>query len=232
MRIVEENEMYLVIDEGLWFEELLYPSSIQSDRVVRVVSLSKKYGLPGCKLGFMVAGEGFINNFYDYASTNYGGPLSVFFLLAEFIYQFEYILYSGTPLQDGLQVLSEQYDTSIIKLEHLYFDFIRSIQNNERKLSANRESLATWVHKHPKLIDKAFDFGGVNVFIKLRKNLKAYGLFLDLIQYSGVSILPSSCLGDETDSMIRITLLEKNTSFKKGLSSLKHLLRSYEAYDV
>lgn len=223
----EKKDIYLVIDEGLWFERLNYPLSIANDRVIRIVSLSKKYSLAGCKLGFMIAGANFITKFYDYASTNYGGPLSAFFLLAEFIYQFEYIHYSKINRKMGLEILGQEYEISMEKLESLYDDFEKTLDRNYRKFKRNQKIFRDWAKKNQHLIDKIFDFGGINIFVKFKNLQRAYDLFLQLIQ-DKVSIMPSSCLGDENDSLIRITLLEQKKSLYNGLKRIKENLQKYE----
>ncbi|MBU4338952.1 pyridoxal phosphate-dependent aminotransferase [Patescibacteria group bacterium] len=217
-----KNDLFLVIDEGLWFEPLNYPVSINDKRIIRVISLSKKYGLAGCKLGFMIGEPDFIKEFYDYASTNYGGPLSVFFLLAEFIYQFEYAYYSQNK-DSALKILATEYDISAERLNTLFDDFIKTIQKNRKKVDANQKILNEWIQKNNILIEKTFNFGGINVFIKFKNTIKAYDLFNKFIEKK-VSVMPSSCLGDENDSMIRITLLEKSNILRRGLKIIENNL--------
>lgn len=228
LKIIDENKIYLVIDEGAWFEPLNYGKDINNERVIRIVSLSKKYGVPGCKLGFMVSSNKFIHHFYDCASTNYGGPLSVFFLLCEFIYQFEFIHYSGVSLENGLKSLYSNYGIPLAKLEYLYKDFENTLERNRRKLSNNRKTLKKWAEKNSSIINQVYDFGGINVFIKLKSNTKAYPIFLKAITEEKLSIMPSSCLGDENDSMFRITLLEKTNNLKVGLDKLTKVIKYYD----
>lgn len=217
-----EEDLFLVIDEGLWFDRLDYPVSIAHERVIRIVSLSKKYGLAGCKLGFMIAEVNFIRRFYDYASTNYGGPLSVFFLLAEFIYQFEYVYYSQKSEAD-LQIITDEYGIPKEKLKVLYDDFVKILTRNKQKLETNQKIIRSWIKRNQHLIEKVFDFGGINVFIKFKNASTAYDLFEQLMK-NKVSVMPSSCLGDENDSMVRITLLEQSKLLRHGLSVIENNL--------
>ena len=57
--------------------------------VIRVASLSKTHSVPGMKLGWIVAHPDFIRGYYEYASTTYGGPPSLFYLLIEMAARFE-----------------------------------------------------------------------------------------------------------------------------------------------
>lgn len=228
LKIIDENKIYLVIDEGSWFEPLNYGMDINNERVIRTVSLSKKYGVPGCKLGFMISSNKFIHHFYDCASTNYGGPLSVFFLLCEFIYQFEFMHYSRVSLEKGLESLYRNYGIPLTKLEYLYKDFENTLEKNRRKLSNNRKTLNKWAEKNSSIIDQVYDFGGINVFIKLKSNARVYPIFIKAITEEKLSIMPSSCLGDENDSMFRITLLEKSNNLKIGLDKLTKVIKHYD----
>lgn len=228
LKITKNKNMYLVIDEGMWFKPLNYGNNINDEHVIRIVSLSKKYGIPGCKLGFMISSNKFIHHFYDCASTNYGGPLSIFFLLSEFIYQFEFITNSGIDLDKGLQPLYDNYKIPVSKLKYLYDNFKKTLEKNKKKLSSNRQILDKWVKSNSSFVDKIYDFGGINVFIKLKTKAKAYDIFLKSIAEEKISIMPSSCLGDKKDSMFRITLLEKPNNLKKGLTGLAKIIKNYE----
>lgn len=220
--VKNKSSLFLVIDEGLWFEPLDYPVSIRHERIIRVVSLSKKYGLAGCKLGFMIGGSDFIQEFYDYASTNYGGPLSAFFLISEFIYQFEYASHSQRGIT-ALKILEQEYGIKMEKLAVLYDDFVKKVKGNKQKFSTNQKIFNEWVEKNNYLLKKVFNFDGINVFVKFKNTTKAYDLFEQLIK-SKVSVMPSSCLGDESDGMVRITLLEQSKLLRQALKAIKNNL--------
>lgn len=222
---ITRKGLYLVIDEGLWFSSLAYPETINNDRVIRMVSLSKKLGIPGCKLGYMVAGEKFISAFYDMASTNYGGPLSVFFLLAEFIYQFEYISSSQSSVKAGIKVLRDNYGISESTLLNLYENFVLTNRNNLKRLEKNHKVFSEWLDVNKVFFREVYDFGGLNVFLEPKTNKNAYEIFLRLIKSQAVSLMPSSCFGDVSDTMLRITLLEKTDDLKLGLKRIHKVIR-------
>lgn len=227
LKITVPKKIWLVIDEGMRYGLLDYPKGINNENTVRTVSLSKKYGAPGCKLGYLVAGKKFIKKFYEQASTNYGGPLSIFFLLCEFIYQFEYIFHSGTRTSIALNSIHKRYNIPKSTIRYLYDDFVECLDENNQKILTNRNIFLTWAHKNRDFIDNFYDFGGINVFIKFKYNKKAYDIFLDIIKH-GVSLIPSSCLGDTHDEMMRMTLLENSADFKKGLKTISVFFRDYE----
>lgn len=224
LKLIEENNTYLVIDEGIWFDILPYPKSINSPLVIRIVSLSKKYSIPGCKIGYMLADSKFISQYYDYASMHYGGPLSIFFLLSEFIYQFEYINESKIEITKGLEVLNQRYNIPISTLIDLYDDFIEKQRLNKIKFDINLDILSNWLLKNKHIIKNYYKFQGINIFIKPNTQNKSYSIFLNLLTKYKVSVMPSICLGDESDSLIRLTFLEFTNDLKKGLSFLEEEL--------
>ncbi|MBP6858848.1 MAG: aminotransferase class I/II-fold pyridoxal phosphate-dependent enzyme [Candidatus Pacebacteria bacterium] len=221
LRIIKNNNIYLVIDEGIWFDILPYPKTINNPLVIRIVSLSKKYSIPGCKIGYMLADNKFISQYYDYASMRYGGPLSVFFLLSEFIYQFEYISGSKNDYIKGLEVLNQRYDIPMKILVNLYEDFVEKQRLNKLKFETNIKVLSNWLLKNKHLIKNYYKFQGINVFIKPNTPKKSYSIFLNLLRKYKVSVMPSLCLGDESDSLLRLTFLEFTKDLKKGLSFLE-----------
>lgn len=217
----------LVIDEGLASTPLPYPDTINQEHVIRMVSLSKKYGVPGMKLGFLLAGKAFMRRFYDYASTNYGGPLSVFFLLSEFLYRFEQALHSPKARTTALSVLCIRYRLSKAAVLSLYNDFVRTLSKNERRLARNRSLLKAWLAHNRLFVEHVHQFGGINVLVQPRIPGKCHSFFLKALRHERVSVMPSVCLGDEGDRMFRITLLEPTERFKEGLSRLSRSLRLF-----
>jgi len=64
-------------------------------RVVRISSLSKSFSVPGLKVGWLLGSENFIAEFYEYASTTYGGPPSFFYTLVEATARLERYMLQG-----------------------------------------------------------------------------------------------------------------------------------------
>ena len=57
--------------------------------VVRMSSLSKTWSTPGLKVGWFMADQAFIDEYYEYASTSFGGPPSFFYTLVEVLARME-----------------------------------------------------------------------------------------------------------------------------------------------
>lgn len=217
--LAELWDAYLVIDEALWFDVLQYPAEIDSRCVIRVCTLSKKYGIPGCKIGFLVGDEHFVHLYYETASSSYGGPVSIFFMLAEFVFTFEWAMHQVSP-RDALKELTLHYTIPTSEMNELFDDFKTALAQNKSHFERNVAHLKFWLHANTDLFEDVQYYGGINCFIKPRTRVRAYDIFLGLITRRKTSILPSACLGDSTDSYMRITLLESEKEFLSGLGAI------------
>lgn len=228
LQIVKKRDLFLVIDEGLAFEPLQYPENINDENVLRIVSISKKYGVPGMKLGFMLGGKKFMNEFYDYASTNYGGPLSAFFLLSEFLYEFEHAYMIKDQLPHTLKRIQERYNIPALKIRSLYDDFAKTLEKNIININHNIFIFESWSNKYASFFEKKYVYGGINIFLRPKIGLHScYQFFIHAVTKHCVSVMPGKCLGDTTDSLIRVTLLEPTSVFKEGLERLGAAFESF-----
>ncbi len=229
LSICKNFDIFLVIDEGLGFSPTLYPHSINTEKVVRIVSLSKKYGIPGMKLGFLLAGQQFMSDFYESASSNYGGPLSFFFLLSEFLHSFEFISIKEDFRSSVLSDLSKRYLISMDNMDTLYKDYIETVSKNKKTFETNHSLLLEWYSKNKSLFKACYDFQGFNIFFEPKTSINCHDLFLRLLRDYKVSVLPSDCLGDSSDTLIRITLLEPTNVLIDALGRLEIGIQKYES---
>ncbi|MEK7644853.1 MAG: pyridoxal phosphate-dependent aminotransferase [Patescibacteria group bacterium] len=225
LQISKEFNLFLIIDEGLAFTETNYPREINQENVVRIVSVSKKYGVPGMKFGFILADKVFMENFYESASTNYGGPSSLLFLLSEFLYLFEYILKSGGDAENEFRELSRKYSLSEDEIAALFSDYKSVVELNERHFSENLQAVRDWYRKNSNLFEQIFDFGGINILFKPDISCSCHELFLRAIRGYNVSVLPGKCLGDTSDTLFRVTLLEQKGDQEEALERLSKIIR-------
>lgn len=218
-----ERGIYVVIDEGLWYEPLSYPEEIAQPNVIRLVSPSKKYGIPGMKIGVLIADKSFIQDYYEEASSGYGGPASIFFLLIEFLMLFEYVWLTKDKASFK-QICDTYQDIPISKVEELYNDYCSCIKANHRLFLDNRRVLEEWGLKN-EFVDKMHLLGGLNFFVKLNSiHPSMYALFEELIQKHRVSVMPSICFGDLKDEYVRISILEDREKILNGLAGIEDLL--------
>jgi aspartate/methionine/tyrosine aminotransferase len=116
-----------------------YSSNIFRSNVIRVNSLSKRWAVPGMKVGWIVADREFVKGFYDHASTTYGGPPSLFYLLLEMFARFEAAKISGrASMRDQLNLFSADYEFTPDSLDIAYRDYLLSSAAFEEALYSRR----------------------------------------------------------------------------------------------
>lgn len=79
----QENGTFIVCDEIVFdtdISQIMNP--ITYPNLVIISSYSKKYNIPGLKMGHLLANRDFVNRFYRYADTKYGSPASFSYLTA------------------------------------------------------------------------------------------------------------------------------------------------------
>ncbi|WP_190241084.1 aminotransferase class I/II-fold pyridoxal phosphate-dependent enzyme [Nostoc sp. 'Peltigera membranacea cyanobiont' 210A] len=74
--------------EWLGAEPRLSPARARAN-VIRVFSLSKRWSAPGIKAGWFLADPAIVSEYYEHASTTFGGPPSFFYTLIEVLARME-----------------------------------------------------------------------------------------------------------------------------------------------
>lgn len=115
--------------------------------LVRVRSLSKSHGAPGLKVGWILAHEEIVSEFYELASTAYGSPPSLFYLLTEVLARFE--LWEIRDLMEpGPHELAElaEYEPCARDLVNAYASYRIEREARERELLALRNFTVDRAH--------------------------------------------------------------------------------------
>ena len=182
----------VVLDEC---HEGLGPEPIRSrhrgaSNVVRVSSASKSYSVPGLKLGWFVADSRFIDEFYEYASTSYGGPPSLLYTLAEVIARMERWLIEGRETT-GSEELAEFEDSYRLRPEELamaYSSFSAGRRWRYRQLSGLREqAIAGLRHFGYEAVDAPHS---INVAVRAQNCDNGYVMFRELLRTQQVAVFP------------------------------------------
>ncbi|MGC4807631.1 pyridoxal phosphate-dependent aminotransferase [Micromonospora sp. DT233] len=158
--------------------------------VIRVSSLSKAWSAPGLKVGWITADAGFIADYYEYASTTFGGPPSFLYTLVEVLARMERWLLCGRE-EVGPAELAEfeaTYPMDAGLLNATYVAYRADRINRERGLSTLRDGAtavfseaAAIVHPAHYSINLAIEFPGWD---------DSYRCFRDLLRDTGVSVFP------------------------------------------
>ncbi|MFF2546242.1 pyridoxal phosphate-dependent aminotransferase [Kitasatospora sp. NPDC058063] len=117
----------------------LTPARLASN-VISFRSISKRWGAPGLKAGWLVAAPEFIDEFYVHASTTYGGPPSLFYLLLEMLGLFEAARLEGSlDSADLVGRLSVDYQLSRSALEAGFADYLTAADLMSAQVTRCRE---------------------------------------------------------------------------------------------
>ena len=182
---VSKNTIIILDECHECFGEKKYNISRTKSNVIRVNSLSKEFLAPGMKLGWFTADRLFIDEYYEYASSNYGSPPSVFYLLLEGLALFE--MHRTKAIKVDKNLFSE-YDISSGKLDELYRNYVDQTEKNEKLILANRKFTVE------RMKEAGFDVveptHSINVLISVPSEQDSYKIFLDLLQNTRVSVYP------------------------------------------
>ncbi|MGP4113455.1 pyridoxal phosphate-dependent aminotransferase [Streptomyces sp. 4N509B] len=185
------SDCFLILDEchdsfGPGVE--LTPARL-APNVISVRSMSKRWAAPGLKAGWMVASTDFIDAFYTHASTTYGGPPSIFYLLLEMFGWFEAALLRGELDTDGvLGRLSSDYGLSRAALKAGFAEYVEA-----------HEVMAVQVQDRRRYALDAFRSLGlpclapeysINMMVRIGDE-PSYATYRRLVSEAGVSVYPT-----------------------------------------
>lgn len=171
-----------------------------SENVIRINSLSKGFLAPGMKLGWFVASQSFIERYYEYASSFYGSPVSIFYLFLEVLMIFESHRIREKRIDKKLfshyTIPNETWDV-------LYKNYTDQIEKNEKLIVENRKFTLE------KLRQAGIKFSSpshsLNVLVFLPKDKNTYDVFLELLHQSKVSVYPGTLNFIFSEPCIRIS---------------------------
>lgn len=178
-------------------------SGARGATVVFVRSLSKQWAAPGLKCGWFRAPESFITDFYDHASTTYGGPPSVFSLLLEVYGRFEALRLQGR--HDATEIkhaFDPKYGLDSDRLQHGFDSYTQDRESFVDRVKHNR------LLSIERLTEAGIEVVAAEYSINLlcrHGSLPDYATYRQLIEGFNVSVFPSSLCMLPGDGMFRIS---------------------------
>ncbi|MGY0236076.1 pyridoxal phosphate-dependent aminotransferase [Longispora urticae] len=173
--------------------------------VVRVSSLSKNWSAPGIKTGWLLADTGFVAEYYEYASTTFGGPPSFFYTLVEVLARMERWMLDGVD-RLGLSHLHEfeaGYNIRHDLLQRAYDSYRRERRERESGLLTFRDAAcARFVEASAGIVRPHYS---INMAVQLSGWDDSYLCFRDLLRETGVSVLPGIITFCFSGSFMRVT---------------------------
>jgi Aspartate/tyrosine/aromatic aminotransferase len=224
--ICKERKIYFIYDRAGRKNGLIdYEAFLVHDYAVIMESMSKKISVPGMKIGYFLSGKEFINDFYEYASTNYGGPASIFYLLLEFDSVFTKYYLQGKKEICESDLVSYEYTYKLNKewLQSMYDDYVKSYEFNHKVVGLQRDLVCRMLLNAPRVKKVIPADVGVNLFVLLDYDKSSYEFYEELIQSRGVAVFPGICCGLDKGCWIRITISVEYQRLMDGI----HLILDY-----
>lgn len=189
--------------------------------VVRVSSLSKTWSVPGLKLGWVLADAAFIDRYYEYASTTFGGPQSFLYTAVEVLARMERWLITDLD-EVGRSELAEfepSYNLDLTGLQDAYHVYRLDRQAREAELTVLRDAaLAGFADASASVVCPRFS---INIAVDFPGWGDSYLCFRDILRRTGVSVFPgilTFCLSGGT---VRITTARQWTDLSTAISRLR-----------
>lgn len=210
---------YLVLDEchdvvGPTVEPTLARSD---ERVISLRSLSKRWAAPGLKAGWMVGSKDFLELYYHHASTTYGGPGSLLYLMLEMFALFEAVYLSGVDLGEQRGHLRREYGVATTRLDTALADYLHMAQRMAELVVARREH-ATERLRSAGIPVLTADYS-INVTARLG-DMPSYALYRRLVAEAGVSVLPGLLTMSDSRGVVRLSPCLNESVLNDGLDRL------------
>ncbi|MEV0829266.1 pyridoxal phosphate-dependent aminotransferase [Nonomuraea rubra] len=189
--------------------------------VVRVSSLSKTWSAPGLKVGWLVADERFVADYYEYASTTFGGPPSFFYTIVEVLARMERWLLNGlvTPTAAEVGEFEPAYGMRLGPLIAAYRSYRSERLRREAGLKALRDQASGELAQTPaRVLEPHYS---INTMVEFTGWDDSYLCFRDLLHGSGVSVFPGILTFCFSGGVVRITSSRREQDLRAALGRLK-----------
>lgn len=212
----------IVLDEA---HECFGPSRRRSSlraapNVVRLVSLSKSLSTPGLKLGWIASSPEFGREFYEYASSSYGGPPSVFALLVEVATLFQRWRLEGVTevSHEELGELDVNSGVRLNGLQRAYASFVDEMERRDDGIIESR----TWISDA--LAEHGFESVpapySLNVATLVPGIDDPYVFFRQAMDHANTAVYPGTLNFLFDDRCVRITTARPMSVLSAGVERL------------
>jgi aspartate/methionine/tyrosine aminotransferase len=214
------DDCYLILDEchDTFGPQVPLTPMRRHGNVISIRGISKLWAAPGLKAGWLVADRSFIDAFYTHASTMYGGPPSLLYLLLEMFAFFERAHVTGEEsLRDCYGYLRQEYGLSAARAETGLADYLETARRMQYQVRRRRE------HTVERLLGAGLDAlapdYSINVFAKIG-DLASYTLYRRLVSEAGVSVYPGVLCMSDTAGTARISPCIPDEALDLGLDRI------------
>ena len=195
-----------------------FPAARAADNVIRISSLSKNWSAPGLKVGWILASAAFIDEYYEYASSSFGGPPSFFYTAVEVLARMERWRQDGLcdvgPAQ--LAEFEDGYGLRRDDLARAFASYVSERDTRERALICLRDVATSRLQQTGAEVAAARY--SINLAVGLDDYDDSYLAFRELLDGYDVSVFPgllTFCLGG---GIVRVTTARPWAELDEALS--------------
>lgn len=173
--------------------------------VVRISSLSKNWSAPGLKVGWFLASAAFIDAYYEYASSSFGGPPSLFATAVEMLARMERWRVEGVRdiLPGHLAEFEPGYGLRRDGLQAAYTGYLAERGRREADLTRLRD-IATSRLDLPGATVAAARYS-INTGVLLHEFDDSYLAFRELLHHKDVAVFPGLLTFCLSEPLVRVT---------------------------
>ena len=190
----------------------------RSPNVVSIRSMSKRWAAPGLKAGWLVGSEAFVHAFYSHASTTYGGPSSLTYLLLEMFGMFELARLTGElDVASLVDRRTDEYGLTTDGLCAALDDYLVSAEEFSAAVVGLRDFAADRLASAGLgVIRPAYS---INVHARIGE-LSSYELYRRLVSEAGVSVYPGLLAFAGGPGLVRVSPCIPMPALEEGLDRI------------
>ena len=232
VNLCEENNIYLVLDNA--YSDMEFSKGIQtkydlsditSEYLIRIYSYSKRLGLPGLRLGYLIANEEIIEGLSKHFEVLHGCSQTVFEPLIDYDTLLSILdRYGMQRFIEAKNLISESEKMIILnRCEYDVKEYIGSLRNNLKMYKQNYVMIKNVFSSDSRMYDLIEPQGGFNIGFGLKTNRTSMDIFKEVLLNTGVAITPQEVfqMKDSHDkSWFRITLANDPVKLSLAVSKL------------
>jgi aspartate/methionine/tyrosine aminotransferase len=178
------------------------------------------WSAPGLKTGWILADSNFIDEYYEYASTSFGGPPSFFYTMVEVLARMErWIVSNVEPGTSEVNEFEPAYNLDLARVQAAYESYRNERIARENTLKTLRDAClvnltqaSAKVVRAPYSINMAVEFSGWN---------DSYKCFRDLLRETNVAVFPGILAFCFSGGIVRITTARAWDDLSTAMSRLR-----------
>ncbi|MEH1016302.1 aminotransferase class I/II-fold pyridoxal phosphate-dependent enzyme [Micromonospora sp. CPCC 206060] len=188
--------------------------------VVRVSSLSKHWSAPGIKVGWLLASADFIDGYYEYASTTFGGPASFFFTIVEVLARMERWRVERITELDRAHCdeFEAAYGLDVTRLQLAYDSYLLERRAREEELIHIRDrAIEGLTMPGVRVLPARYS---INLALNFVDSNDSYRCFREVLHHTGVSVFPGLLTFCLSGGIVRVTSAQRWTELAAAIERL------------